>query len=117
MRSEASIAVPAPPPPPPSSDPLAPLAREARALAPGMRELGRGMATQHEAVDLASGELCVRVVFDGAVRAELLDDRGVVLGTSTTGVLLPRGPVCVGRGRRIKLRFSGPTHWIAWGAP
>jgi hypothetical protein len=92
-----------------------------------MRELARGESTHAELVHSAASDTCIRVAFaaDAPVNVHVESSSGIALSRTTdaslSGVVAPRGPVCVRRGDGARVSFDGAAgarvRWIAWGAP
>lgn len=106
------------------------IAQRGAPFAGGMRELVRREVTgAHSTIEIARADArdaCVRVAYsaNAPVSARIEDDGGAILAERTAdadGLLAARGPVCVRRGRAVRVTFDGPSslevRFVAWVAP
>ncbi len=106
------------------------IAQRGAPFAGGMREILRREVTgAHTTIEIARADVrdaCVRVAYsaNAAVSARIEDDGGAILAERTAdseGLLAARGPVCVRRGRAVRVTFDGPSslavRFVAWVAP
>ncbi len=103
-----------------------PLAAQGPAIAPGMREAARRTGASVDLLRADDHDTCIRVAFEAPspVTARLVDSAGTSLASldtpATSGVLAPRGPVCIRRGELLRALAEGTdagVHWMAWQSP